>query len=431
MRRRRLSTLLLACVAVPAAVIAGCGGSGGGSSDADVGPATAVPANAALYIDGTVKPTGQAADGRQGRAEQGAQHPRPGRQDRLAARGPGEVRRPPDQLPAGRRSLAGREGGLLLHRSRRERAEGRRRDRDEQPGGVPRLRTQGLGSDRDQPRPADLQRRQLPDRTQRPDERLRHGRRLPGDGRPHRLQGRGRRPEGRFARRRQRLQGLARQASQRPARDLLHRSQDPDRRARARRSSASRAERAREERGRIARQAGRPAPSRPRPTASTSSSSGAPTASRRPRARSSADVPGDSWLALGLGNLGDTAKRTLHQLKDSGIPNFEAALSQVESATGASIDQLTGALGDAVLYVRGTTQQTLNGALVVHTNDPELTGRLLSQLQTLVQLGEPGDREAAAARRRWHRLPDQRPDAGSAADRDRAAGRQAGDRVRR
>ena len=73
-----------------------------------------------------------------------------------------------------------------------------------------------------------------------------------------------------------------------------------------------------------------------------------------------------------------------------GIPNIEQALSQVESATGASVDQLTNALGDAVLYVRGTTQQTLNGALVVHTNDPELTGRLLSQLQTLVQLGGQG-----------------------------------------
>ena len=60
MRRRWVCTLLVACVAASAAVIAGCGGSGGSSSDADVGPAAAVPASAALYIDGTVKPTGQA-----------------------------------------------------------------------------------------------------------------------------------------------------------------------------------------------------------------------------------------------------------------------------------------------------------------------------------------------------------------------------------
>src|SRR5919108_5183658 len=58
-RRRRLSTLLLACVAAPAAILAGCGGDSGGST-ADVGPAAAVPANAPLYLDATVKPTGQA-----------------------------------------------------------------------------------------------------------------------------------------------------------------------------------------------------------------------------------------------------------------------------------------------------------------------------------------------------------------------------------
>jgi hypothetical protein len=103
-----------------------------------------------------------------------------------------------------------------------------------------------------------------------------------------------------------------------------------------------------------------------------------------------ADVPGDSWLAFGLGNLGDSAKHTLEQLKDSGIPDLEQGLAQVQQATGASIDQLTGALGDAVLYVRGTTEPTLNGALVVQTKDPDLTGRLLNQLQSLVQLGSGG-----------------------------------------
>jgi hypothetical protein len=102
------------------------------------------------------------------------------------------------------------------------------------------------------------------------------------------------------------------------------------------------------------------------------------------------DVPADSWLALGVGNLGDTAKRTINQLKEQGVPNLEQGLAQVEQATGASIDQLTNALGDAVVYVRGESENTLNGALVIQTKDPDLTGRLLSQLQTLVQLGSEG-----------------------------------------
>jgi Protein of unknown function (DUF3352) len=102
------------------------------------------------------------------------------------------------------------------------------------------------------------------------------------------------------------------------------------------------------------------------------------------------EVPGQSWLAVGFGDLGQIAKRTIDQLKDAGIPNFEAGLSQVEQATGSSIDQLTDALGDAAVYVEGTTEPTLTGALVVQTKDPELTGRLLEQLQSLVQFGSSG-----------------------------------------
>jgi Protein of unknown function (DUF3352) len=102
------------------------------------------------------------------------------------------------------------------------------------------------------------------------------------------------------------------------------------------------------------------------------------------------EVPADSWLALGIGNLGDVAKRTIEQLKEQGVPNLEQGLEQAEQFTGASIDQLTDALGDAVIYVRGTSERTLNGALVIQTNDPDLTGRLLGQVQSLGQLGGGG-----------------------------------------
>jgi hypothetical protein len=99
-----------------------------------------------------------------------------------------------------------------------------------------------------------------------------------------------------------------------------------------------------------------------------------------------ADVPAQSWLAFGIGNLGDSVKRTLDQLKAQ-IPNFDSVQQQIEQTTGSSLDQLTGSLGDAVIYVQGTTQSTLTGALVVQSKDPALTGRLLNQLQGLLQLG--------------------------------------------
>src|SRR3954454_5567058 len=65
-------------------------------------------------------------------------------------------------------------------------------------------------------------------------------------------------------------------------------------------------------------------------------------------------------------------------------------VQQIQSTTGSSLDQLTGSLGDAVVYVQGTTQQTLTGALIVQSKDTELTGRLLTQFQGLLQLGSGG-----------------------------------------
>jgi hypothetical protein len=101
------------------------------------------------------------------------------------------------------------------------------------------------------------------------------------------------------------------------------------------------------------------------------------------------NVPSEAWLALGIGDVGDTVKRALEELRGSGIPGFDQAISQVESTTGASLDDLANAFGDAVLYVQGTTQANLGGALVVQIKDTELTERLLNQLQSLLQLGSP------------------------------------------
>jgi hypothetical protein len=97
------------------------------------------------------------------------------------------------------------------------------------------------------------------------------------------------------------------------------------------------------------------------------------------------DVPSRAWLALGAADLGDAVKRTVDQVKDS-IPNFDQAVQQLEAATGSSLDQLTGSLGNAALYVEGTTPSTLTGALMVQSRNPDLTGRLISQLRSLLQI---------------------------------------------
>jgi hypothetical protein len=101
------------------------------------------------------------------------------------------------------------------------------------------------------------------------------------------------------------------------------------------------------------------------------------------------EVPSGAWLALGIGDVGGAVKRSVEQLRDAGIPGLDQGLSQIESTTGASLDDLTAALGDAVLYVQGTSEANLGGALVVQIKDTDLTGRLLNQLQSLLQLGSP------------------------------------------
>jgi len=99
------------------------------------------------------------------------------------------------------------------------------------------------------------------------------------------------------------------------------------------------------------------------------------------------DVPSDAWLALGVGDLGGVARRVIDNLKAAGIPNLEQNLAQAEAATGSSVNELTGAFGDAVIYVKGTSQKALSGAMVIHVNNAELTGRLLGQLQSLLSFG--------------------------------------------
>ena len=109
----------------------------------DVGPAAAVPANAALYIDGTVKPTGQAQTDAKAALSKVLEHRRSGRQDRLADRGSRSPHGHPFNYQQDVAPWLGEKAGFFFTDLARQRAEGRRRDRDHQPGGVARLRPQG------------------------------------------------------------------------------------------------------------------------------------------------------------------------------------------------------------------------------------------------------------------------------------------------
>jgi hypothetical protein len=95
------------------------------------------------------------------------------------------------------------------------------------------------------------------------------------------------------------------------------------------------------------------------------------------------DLPPDTWLALGFGDVGGAIDSAVASLDDAGIDS-DAINAQVKGQTGIELNALTAALGEAALFVNGTTQADLGGALVVQDKDETVTANLLERLQRLI-----------------------------------------------
>jgi hypothetical protein len=98
-------------------------------------------------------------------------------------------------------------------------------------------------------------------------------------------------------------------------------------------------------------------------------------------------LPGQAWLGFGFGNLGDAVQQGLDNVEDAEVPgaDLETIRSQVQAATGLELDQITDALGSGAIYVEGTSEANLAGALVLQTEDPETTSTLLTKAQSLIE----------------------------------------------
>ena len=386
--RRRISTLAAACAVIPAAILAGCGGDDGGG-DADVGPAVAVPANAALYIDGTVKPTGQAQTDAKAALSKVLDTPDPGGKIVSLLEEEAKSEGHPVDYQQDVAPWLGEKAGLFFTDLTDDAQKGAAVIETTDPAAALAFARKASGVTATSPAPQTYNGASF--QTDPTDQGNVFGTvgdfLVAGDLDGFKAavdaeKGDSLGDESDFKDSLDQLPGDRLGTFYTVPKTLID-SLGPDQIDQQTQAA-------------IEKSAGESL-EKPVSGALTASADsfdlefiGGDNGVDTPESSLVGEVPGDSWLALGLGNLGDTAKRTLEQLKDSGIPDFQQGLSQVEQATGASIDQLTDALGDAVVYVRGTSEQTLNGALVVHTNDPELTGRLLSQLQTLVQLGSQG-----------------------------------------
>ena len=112
-----------------------------------------------------------------------------------------------------------------------------------------------------------------------------------------------------------------------------------------------------------------------------------PATAGRSGAGALAALPADSWLGLGVADLGQTLDGVVDTVaKTSGLSaiGVNAALGQFRQQTGLDLRRdVLSWMGDAGLYVAGTTPHDLRGALVVKTSDPAATKRAVAALAEL------------------------------------------------
>jgi hypothetical protein len=99
--------------------------------------------------------------------------------------------------------------------------------------------------------------------------------------------------------------------------------------------------------------------------------------------------PADSFAAIGIPDLGGQIKRTIDQLDQSGVPGINrAAIEQQLSQTGLSLDDITGALGDVGVFAQGSDRGSLQGAAVIESKDPDAAKNLISKITTITGLAQ-------------------------------------------
>jgi hypothetical protein len=103
--------------------------------------------------------------------------------------------------------------------------------------------------------------------------------------------------------------------------------------------------------------------------------------------------PSDSWAAFGTADVGTRISETIDQIDRTGIPPDvpPGALKQQLSQAGFDVERLADAVGDVGLFVNGTDQASIGGALVVTTDDQAAAESAIQDLSRLArESGTPG-----------------------------------------
>jgi uncharacterized protein DUF3352 len=108
---------------------------------------------------------------------------------------------------------------------------------------------------------------------------------------------------------------------------------------------------------------------------------------------SAGDVPGDSWLALAQPDMGRTIEGYVDLLAGT-LGGRDTIEEQLRSSTGLDLQEdVISWMGDWSVFVRGTSLDGLDGAMVVETSDEEASGRFIDGIARVArQSADPGMR---------------------------------------
>jgi Protein of unknown function (DUF3352) len=105
-------------------------------------------------------------------------------------------------------------------------------------------------------------------------------------------------------------------------------------------------------------------------------------------AAAAASAPAGAWLSVGLGDIGGTFKQSLATLGSAGATGGvdpATLLSQLKSQLGVDVEKdFLSWMGNAELFVKGTTMSDLGGALVVTSKDPAASKAAIPKLKKLL-----------------------------------------------
>jgi hypothetical protein len=96
------------------------------------------------------------------------------------------------------------------------------------------------------------------------------------------------------------------------------------------------------------------------------------------------EVPGDSWIALGVPKLGESARKIFQQV--AGALGGAAIDQQLHSQLGLDLNEdVFSWIGDVAFFARGTSDDTVDGGAVIQVTDEERAKAAFGKLVGLAQ----------------------------------------------